>query len=231
MTAGLVLAGVAWVRVAPARPSLAAAQAALAFELRARAAAARAEWVYPSAAFAGEETTIRAVLALEDVEAPGDAYARARAEALRGRFAEELAGLGGRFWGDEATRSFARDYYAQALVFRPDHALALERSRLTLGQVAELRARAETAAFSPTQLAASEPLRVLATTRDPAVVAALVAARDVCGATAPATRSAADAPAESGADAKGDAADLDELVDAAEKAGKKTRRFLKNLGR
>ena len=165
-------------RGGPPGPSLAELTAIGAWIVEARDAAARAEWIYPGEA--GKPTAIRTILALEHMPTPADAYARARAEALRQIFAEDLAALAERYWGDEATRSVARDFYAQALVFWPDHALALERSRLTPGQVAELRARAEETSFSPAQLEAAAPLRVLAVTHDPELVRSLARIRDAC---------------------------------------------------
>ena len=176
-------------RGAPAGPSLPDLKRVAAEIVRARSAAARTEWVYPSETGDPGKTAIRTILELERVPAPADDYARGKAEALRQIFAEDLAAIGERYWGDTKTRPFARDFYSQVLIFRPDHELALRRSRLTLGQVSDFRERAEEAKFSAEELAAAAPLRVLATTRDPAVIAAIVAAREACVEPVPANTS------------------------------------------
>jgi len=124
---------------------------------------AEAEWVYPPVEGDPKATSIRRIIELEHVEGPALATARAQADALRARFAEEIATLGDRYWEDPRTRPFARDFYVQTLIFQPDHELALRRGRVTVGQINQLRAQAEVSGFSIAQIAAAAPLRKLAT--------------------------------------------------------------------
>ncbi|MCA9659118.1 MAG: tetratricopeptide repeat protein, partial [Myxococcales bacterium] len=124
--------------------------------------AAEAEWVYPPEEGDPKSTAIRRIIELEHLTGPVAESARARADDLRERFAGELAGLGDHYWEDLRTKPFARDFYAQALIFKPDHEVALRRGRLTPGQIAQLRAQAEVSGFSIDQIIAAAPLRRLA---------------------------------------------------------------------
>jgi len=123
---------------------------------------AEAEWVYPSEEGDPKATSIRRIIELEHVEGPALATARAQADALRASFAEDIAALGDRYWEDPRTQPFARDFYAQTLIFQPDHELALRRGRVTVGQISQIRAQAEVSGFSTAQIAAAAPLRKLA---------------------------------------------------------------------
>ena len=144
----------------------------------ARQAAAQAAWVYPAPE--ATRAAIREIVALERTPAHASALARSQSEALRDHFAAQLAGLGQRYWDDPKTRPFARDFYAQTLMFRPDHGPALQRGNFTLGQLAQLRDQAESSGFSPEQLAAVAPLRILADPDDPRLAALLASLPAEC---------------------------------------------------
>ncbi len=184
--AAALLIAFMWSRGGPTGPTIADMSRIAQRALVALGAAARAEWVYPGERSDPQATAIRALVALERLPAPAGDYARARADHLRTVLAGDLAALGDRYWDDERTRPFARDFYAQTLIFRPDHDLALRRSRLTVGQLADLRDQAEESGFTPEQLEAAAPLKILATTTDPAVIAALVADQERCSEPVPA---------------------------------------------
>ena len=94
--------------------------------------------------------------------APSAGVARAKADELRDEFAQTLGRLGDRYWEYPGGRPFAIDYYAQALIFDPSHAVARERAALTIGQLATLRWKAEHMQFSDAELIAVEPLTALA---------------------------------------------------------------------
>ncbi len=128
--------------------------------------AADAEWVYPSEGGDPTATAIRKIIDLEHVSGPGIELARVQADVLRARFAGDIAALGNHYWEDPRTRPFARDFYAQTLIFQPDHELALRRGRLTVGQINQLRAQAEVSGFSIPQIKAAAPLRRLAKVDD-----------------------------------------------------------------
>ncbi|MEZ4383165.1 MAG: protein kinase [Nannocystaceae bacterium] len=142
--------------------------------------AADAEWVYPPEEGDPKATAIRRIIDLEHLTGPVTEIAREHADRLRGRFAGELAGLGDHYWEDLRTKPFARDFYAQALIFKPDHDVALRRGRLTPGQIAQLRAQAEVSGFSIDQIAAAAPLRRLAKIDEVDVDALLRELADSC---------------------------------------------------
>ncbi|HWB77103.1 MAG TPA: protein kinase [Nannocystaceae bacterium] len=131
----------------------------------ARAAAAKAWFVYPPPSDPEYATALVQVLALEK---SGDDEARAAAAALREEFAATLARLGDRYWEREGGRPFAIDYYTQALVFDPEHAHARERAVVTAGELVALRQRADERTFSPAELDAAEVLAILADPDEPA---------------------------------------------------------------
>ena len=126
---------------------------------RAREAAAHARWVYPTSAEPTAETAYRILGELEDVELPG---ARELGRSLREEFASTLVGLGDAYWDRAGGREFAKEFYAQALIFEPDHAHALRHVELTPLMLLELIDRASRAEFSPAQLAMLDPLASLA---------------------------------------------------------------------
>lgn len=125
---------------------------------QARAAAARAYYVYPPPENPAEQTAYRVVLDLEDLGWVG----RDRAGELRTEFADALARLGDRYWDEPGGRPFSADFYAEALIFDPDHGRASSRASVTAGQIATLRDKAASATFNEGELAAAETLTVLA---------------------------------------------------------------------
>jgi tetratricopeptide (TPR) repeat protein len=127
----------------------------------ARDAAIRGLYVYPPP---GEstETAYRTLVTLEAIEGPAAAAADEAAESLRRDLANELVALGDSYWDDADTRAFARDYYAQALLFEPQSAHARSRAGFTPGEINDLRVRAENQDFTEPELEAARPLLALA---------------------------------------------------------------------
>ena len=123
-------------------------------------AGAGGRWVYPRPE-EPQRTAILRVVELEAIEGPPGPLADDRAEGLRASFADTLVQLGDRYWDLEGGRPFARDFYAQVLVFEPGHPRARERGGLSPGQLADLYGKATTAGFSAEELAAVEVLDVL----------------------------------------------------------------------
>ena len=169
----LVVLTVALTRTPPPGASPADAARIARHARTARSAAAQAAWIYPAPE--ARTAAIREVVALERIAGPASELAHRQSEALRDHFAAQLAKLGQRYWDAEKTRPFARDFYAQTLMFRPEHEPALQRGNFTLGQLAQLRDQAEHSGFSPAQLAAVAPLRILANPDDPRLAALLAA--------------------------------------------------------
>ncbi|MBL8946309.1 MAG: protein kinase [Myxococcales bacterium] len=126
-----------------------------------RAAAERGIYVYPPP---GEptETAYISVITLEHIEGPAAAAADEQAAALRRSLAAELVALGDGYWDDADARAYARDYYAQAVLFDPGSEHARERAGFTRGELTELRARAEAQDFTEPELVATAPLIALA---------------------------------------------------------------------
>jgi tetratricopeptide (TPR) repeat protein len=153
-----------------------------ALTMTAREAAAKSLFVYPPADDPDQETAYSQVLELERLEKEIGKIARTRAEDLRQEFAETLIYLGDRYWDQDGGKPFAIDYYAQALVFDDSSARARERASLTVGQLADLRRKADEADFSVLELAAAEPLAALAESdeqkRDERLAALLEAAEE-----------------------------------------------------
>jgi serine/threonine protein kinase len=139
----------------------------------ARAAAARAYWVYPPVSEPEGDTAYRKVRSLEKVEGAAAEVAEERATALREEFATTLIRLGDRYWDREGGRAFSSDYYAQALIFDPDDELARERAPLLPGELADLRRKAETGGFNPRELEAARPLVPMAAESDKEVLEGL----------------------------------------------------------
>ncbi len=172
--------GVAWILDGSPGPSPADVARIADGTLVASRCGARAEWVYPAEADGESETSIRRIVALEHVTGPATELARHEADRLRVSFAAQLAKLGEHYWKEERTQPFARDFYAQALIFQPDHPTALKRGNFTVGQLAQLRDQAESRGFSSEQLAAVAPLRILANIDDPDLEAKLAALLSTC---------------------------------------------------
>ncbi len=125
----------------------------------ARAAAARGYYVHPPVDAPDGPTAFRKIIELEREEGP---EALRVASDLRAEMSETLVRLGDEYWEREGGAPFAIDFYAAALLFTPDHEHAAARASLSLGQLADLRGKAESGAFSASELAAAEPLAVLA---------------------------------------------------------------------
>jgi tetratricopeptide (TPR) repeat protein/predicted Ser/Thr protein kinase len=127
----------------------------------AKDAAIRGMYVYPPP---GEQTdtAYRTLVTLESVEGPAAADADAAAAQLRTELATELVALGDSYWDDPDARAFARDYYAQAVLFDPQSQHARSRAGFTPGEINDLRVRAENQDFSTPELEAAEPLLALA---------------------------------------------------------------------
>ncbi|HWB74875.1 MAG TPA: tetratricopeptide repeat protein, partial [Nannocystaceae bacterium] len=128
----------------------------------ARAAATRGAYVYPLPD-APDESAYATLVALESIEGPAASLADDTAAQLRRTLADELLTLGDSYWSEPDARPYARDYYAQAVLFDPQSSHARERAGFTPGELSDLRVRAETQTFSEPELAAAEPLAVLAT--------------------------------------------------------------------
>lgn len=128
----------------------------------ARAAAARAVYLYPPP---DEPDARTAYLEVIDLEKQAHALGERALEVagqLRREFADTLVRLGDRYWDREGGRLFAVDYYIEALVFDPSRDHIRERAPITPGALTELRRKAETLDFAAVELTASEPLLALA---------------------------------------------------------------------
>ena len=168
-------------RTPPPGASPAAAARIAHHAVAARSAAAEAAWIYPLPD-SKTPTAIHEINALEAIPAPASELARKQSERLRDHFAKQLAALGQRYWDAPKTRPFARDFYAQTLMFRPQHEQALQRGNFTMGQLAQLRDEAEHSGFTPEQLTAVAPLRILADPDDPRLAALLASLPAACDA-------------------------------------------------
>ncbi len=159
---------------------------------QAHAAAARVAFVYPLANDRDGATAYNRVRELEALSLP---EAQQRALALREEFATTLVRLGDRYWHRPGGRTFALDYYFEALVFVPEHPDATAKMGASPGALAELRSKAETGRFTQAELDAVAPLVALAQP-DPEVRAqqldALQQSDDVRSSTAAALATLAD---------------------------------------
>ena len=104
-----------------------------------------------------------------------DDLGRSAAGELRTEFAGALVRVADGLWERDGGATFAVDYYASALVFDPEHARALERSRLSRGEMLALVEKAERGGFSRAELVTGESLAILAE-EDPVKQAARVEA-------------------------------------------------------
>ena len=147
--------------VRPGDPTEEQLQAIARHAREAREAAAEMHWVYPPPEDR-KDTAYHRVTLLEAFDGPPRAQASAAADELRSECAASLVALGDRNWDDPATRPFARDFYAQALLFSPLDGEASSRAGVTVGQLADLQQRAASGEFFADELVAAEPLRILA---------------------------------------------------------------------
>jgi tetratricopeptide (TPR) repeat protein len=153
--------GLGWLAGADSRAAaLAKANAEVAALSRdAKTAAAEQHWVYPSVDNPDMETAYRLLLELEAVDVDD---AERLGQELREKFAASLLWLGDSYWDRPGGRAFAREFYAQVLMFDGDNQLALERSGLSPIGSLRLRQRAARGEFERYELVAVEPLVALA---------------------------------------------------------------------
>jgi tetratricopeptide (TPR) repeat protein len=130
--------------------------------VEARAAAAKAFFVYPPVDEPHHATAYTVVRALERREGSDAHAAVAMATVLRAELASTLVRLGDEYWTKDGGRAFAAAYYDQALLFDPDRAVARERSSIDDAEREGLAIRAASLAFSEAELLGAEPLVVLA---------------------------------------------------------------------
>jgi tetratricopeptide (TPR) repeat protein len=126
----------------------------------ARRLAEEAAFVYPTPAHA-DRTAFVATLELEALEGPLREQAQARAAVLRDELATTLTSLGDRYWELDGGRPFAREFYAQALLFDPLREPSLSRATMTVVGHQRLEEQAAALSFSEGELLAIEPLVVL----------------------------------------------------------------------
>jgi len=129
---------------------------------KARAAAARAYYVYPPAENPHGDTAYKVMLALQTLDNVDEDLRDTRSLELRREFAETLERLGDRYWDHKSGRRFASDYYAQAQIFDPTNQRVKERAALLSGEVSALRRAAATGNFSAQVLKNAETLVILA---------------------------------------------------------------------
>jgi serine/threonine protein kinase/tetratricopeptide (TPR) repeat protein len=127
----------------------------------ARVASSRAQWVYPDEA-SPEDTALRHVTTLHELDGELDAEGEARATELSDEFASTLTRLGDEYWEAPGGKVFARDFYAQALLFDPTLEQVRERSGFLPAELADLRSRAQVGEFSEEEMAAADELAELA---------------------------------------------------------------------
>ncbi|HVI01597.1 MAG TPA: hypothetical protein VM869_22935, partial [Enhygromyxa sp.] len=123
-----------------------------------RQAASERRWVYPSPEQPGETTAYGLLVQLESHEIDA---ARDIGQQLRAEIAAQLLAHGDSYWDKPGGRSFAREFYANVLVFEPDNARALERAGLSRSALDALRERAATGDFDAFELDAMAPLAAL----------------------------------------------------------------------
>jgi tetratricopeptide (TPR) repeat protein len=128
----------------------------------ARAAAAKALYLYPPPNEPTARTAYVEVVELEGLVEELGKGATVAAEELRKELAGTLSRLGDRYWDSPGGRPFAVDYYIQALVFDPTQEVARSRAATTPGMLTELRRKAAALDFEAAELSASEPLLALA---------------------------------------------------------------------
>lgn len=131
-------------------------------EREARAAAAKALFVFPPVDDPDHATAYTVVRALEQHEGVQREAALALAAALRSELASTLVRLGDEYWAKQGGRVFASAYYDQALLFDPEQTVARERSAMNEAQHEAFALRAATLSFSESELLGAEPLVVLA---------------------------------------------------------------------
>jgi tetratricopeptide (TPR) repeat protein len=119
----------------------------------ARAAGARAYYVYPPPDDTSFRTAFQRIVELEEIGGSYEKEAMEQAAELRMEFASTLERLGDWYFAEPAGKQFAVEYYIQALVFNPDSARK-ERVALTAGELAEVRRKAREGDYSKAELVA-----------------------------------------------------------------------------
>nr|WP_276604444.1 serine/threonine-protein kinase [Nannocystis sp. RBIL2] len=117
----------------------------------ARAAGARAHWVYPPEN-EPDLTALLKIRALEELRGGARTLAAGKATELREEFAQTLVRLGDQYWDMDGGKPFARDFYIQAVLFDPGDVRARERSGVTPGFVSDLEDRALSGGFTQAEL-------------------------------------------------------------------------------
>ena len=130
--------------------------------IAARNAAARTYYVYPPISDPDTATAYRKVLELEDLEGGARSHGVKRGTDLRTEFSGILFGLGDKYWENQNTRGFAREYYVQAWMFDETNQKALERAGLTPGMAAQIKEMAASGNWNDAQLATAGWLSALA---------------------------------------------------------------------
>jgi len=153
-----LLMGIAWRQAADARDDSPVED----LVSQARAAAAKAFYVYPPFEDPSHGTAYSKLRELERLEHARPNDVDAAAQRLRREFGDTLIRLGDEYWDKQGGQPFAIDYYAQALLFLPDDEHARERALVTQGQLTKLGKQAETLGFSHSDLVATQPLVTLA---------------------------------------------------------------------
>ncbi|MCH9683902.1 MAG: protein kinase, partial [Deltaproteobacteria bacterium] len=149
-------------------PTVAQLDLAASLATEARAAAASGYYVHPPAEDPQQPTAYLKILELESLDSAVQDRAGEVARGLRNEMAGALVRLGDKYFDQPGGPPFAADFYATALVFDPNHERARQRSVLTAGELADLRAKAASGEFSEAELVAVEPLSVLAETDEQA---------------------------------------------------------------
>ncbi len=147
-------------------------------EQEARAAAAKALFVFPPVEEPTHVTAYTVVRSLERYDGHERDAARELAKTLRAELAATLVRLGDEYWSKDGGRAFASAYYDQALLFDPDQKVARERSTLGSADLEAFAQRAATLSFSESELLGAEPLVVLAATNAESRTQELQALRD-----------------------------------------------------
>jgi tetratricopeptide (TPR) repeat protein len=135
----------------------------------ARAAGAKAYYVYPPVDDADHRTAYQRVLELEALEGDQAEAAQQQAATLRAEFAAALQRVGDWLYEQSGGKSFAVDYYVQALMFDPESSRR-DRVYVTAGELAEFRRKASEGGFTREELEAAQPLAEMQAAMDPPAV-------------------------------------------------------------
>jgi len=166
-------AGLGWWAGADSRAAVVAQVEAdlAALRVQAQRAGSAQRWIYPTAQQPDASTAYRLLLELESLDI---ADAKEIGQELRREFSTGLLEVADSYWDRPGGRGFAREFYAQVLVFDPDQARALERSGLSRTATSALRQRAASGKFDAQELVDVAPLEILAQPDSQARLAGLV---------------------------------------------------------